>query len=94
MIRARSQKRKAAAKDGSTLGSEFAYYVLRTLNRTVPAYRTSSVQFLKRNVPYPYHYKKGVLYQRTLLLSKNWGVPYRTYVPYRTAIHAFSYSQL
>ena len=30
--------------------SEFAYYVPRTLNRTVPAYRTS-VQFLKRTVP-------------------------------------------
>ena len=29
---------------------EFAYYVPRTLNRTVTAYRTS-VQFLKRTVP-------------------------------------------
>ena len=37
-------------KDGSTVRSEFAYYVPRTLNRTVPAYRTS-VQFLKRTVP-------------------------------------------
>ena len=33
--------------------SEFAYYVPRTFNRTVPAYRTS-VQFLKRTVP-TYH---------------------------------------
>ena len=30
--------------------SEFAYYVPRTLNRTVPTYRTS-VQFLKPTVP-------------------------------------------
>ena len=29
--------------------SEFAYYVPRTLNRTIPAYRTSA-QFLKRTV--------------------------------------------
>ena len=33
-----------------TVRSEFAYYVPRTLNRTVPAYRTS-IQFLKRTVP-------------------------------------------
>ena len=33
-----------------TVRSEFAYYVLRSLNHTVPAYRTS-VQFLKRTVP-------------------------------------------
>ena len=40
------------SKDGSTvrLRSEFAYYVPRTLNLTVPAYHTS-VQFLKRTVP-------------------------------------------
>ena len=30
--------------------SEFAYYVPRTFNRTVPAYRTS-IQFLKRTIP-------------------------------------------
>ena len=34
-----------------TVRSEFAYYVPWTLNRTVPAYRTS-VQFLKRTIPY------------------------------------------
>ena len=33
-----------------TVRLEFAYCVPRTLNRTVPAYR-SSVQFLKRTVP-------------------------------------------
>ena len=33
-----------------TVRSEFAYYVPCTLNRTVPAYRTS-VQFSKRTVP-------------------------------------------
>ena len=37
-------------KDGSTVRSEFAYYLPRTLNSTVPAYHTS-VQFLKRIVP-------------------------------------------
>ena len=36
-------------KDGSTARLDFAYFVPRTLNRTVPAYRTS-VQFLKRTV--------------------------------------------
>ena len=33
-----------------TVRLDFAYYVPRTLNRTVPAYRTS-VQFLKRTTP-------------------------------------------
>ena len=47
-----------------TVRSEFAYYVPRTLNRTVPAYRTS-LQFLKRTVPVPVQKK------RTVLLSKN-----------------------
>ena len=32
----------------------------------------------RTNVPYLYHYKKGVPYQRTVLLCKNWGVPYGT----------------
>ena len=42
-----------AGKDGSMVRSEteFEYYVPRTVNRTVPAYRTS-VQFLKRTVPW------------------------------------------
>ena len=38
---------KLTRKDGSTVRAEFAYYVSRTFNRTVPAYRTL-VQFLKR----------------------------------------------
>ena len=38
------------SKDGSMVRSEFAYYVPRTFNRTVPAYRTS-VQFLKHTLP-------------------------------------------
>ena len=37
-------------KDGSTVLSEFPYYVPRAFNRTVPAYCTS-VQLLKRTVP-------------------------------------------
>ena len=42
-----------SSKDGSTVRSEFAYYVPRILNRTAPVYHTS-VQFLKRIVPtYP-----------------------------------------
>ena len=32
----------------------------------------------RTNVPYLYLYKKGVPYQRTVLLCKNWSVPYRT----------------
>ena len=51
-----------------TVRSEFAYYVPRTLNRTVPAYRTS-VQFLKRTVPT----------YRTRTIPKK---AYRTSVPY------------
>ena len=55
---------------------------------SVPTYRTRTItkKTYRTNVPYPYHYKKGVPYQRTVLLSKNRGVPYRTNVPYRTAI--------
>ena len=48
--------------------SELEYYVPRTLNRTVPAYRTS-VQFLKRTVPT----------YRTRTIPKK---AYRTGVPY------------
>ena len=51
-----------------TVRSEFAYYVPRTLHRTVPAYRTS-VQFLKRTVPT----------YRTCTITKK---AYRTSVPY------------
>ena len=46
-------------KDGSTVRSEFAHYVPRSLNRTVPAYRTS-VQFLKRTVPVPLQNRRTV----------------------------------
>ena len=51
-----------------TVRLEFVYYVPRTLNRTVPAYR-NSVQFLKRTVPT----------YRTRTITKN---AYRTSVPY------------
>ena len=50
------------------------------------AYRT--------NVPYLYHYQKGVPYQHTVLLSKNRGILYRTYESYHTAILAFNCLQL
>ena len=77
-----------------TVRSEFAYYVPHTLNRTVPAYRTS-VQFLKRTVP---TFRTRAITKKAYRTS----VPYffakieayRTYVPYRTAILAFSYLQL
>ena len=59
------------SKDGSTVRLEFAYYVPRTLNRTVPAYRIS-VQFLKRIVPT----------YRTRTITKK---AYRTSVPYLLA---------
>ena len=42
-----------------TVRSEFAHYVPRTFNRTVPAYRTS-VQFLKRTVPAPLQKRRTV----------------------------------
>ena len=42
-----------------TLRSKFAYYVPRTLNRTVPAYR-NSVQFFKRTVPLPLQTRRTV----------------------------------
>ena len=54
-------------KQGSQYGtvrSEFAYYVPRTLNRTVPAYRTS-VQCLKRTVPVPLQKRRTVPAHRT-----------------------------
>ena len=59
----RIKNTKGSAGQGwhyGTVRSEFAYYVPRTLNHTVPAYRTS-VQFLKRTVPVPQcrHYRGG-----------------------------------
>ena len=65
-------KEESRSSDGQggqygTVRSEIAYYVPRTLNRIVPAYRTS-VQFLKRTIPVT---KKGVPYQRTVLYSKS-----------------------
>ena len=77
-----------------TVRSEFAYYVPRTLNRTVPAYRTS-VQFLKRTVPTcctrtitKKAYCTSVPYFLTKIEA------YHTNVPYRTATLALNYSQL
>ena len=55
-------------KDGSTVRSDFACYVPRTLNRTVPAYRTSG-QFLKRTVPVPLQKRRNVPAYRTVLPS-------------------------
>ena len=68
----------------------FRICVLRTSHlqpyRTSVPYFSSIFEAYRTNVPYPYHYKKGVPYQRIVLLSKNWGVPYRIYVPYRTEL--------
>ena len=52
-------------------------------SKSVPTYRTRifTKKAYRTNVPYPYHYKKGVPYQRTVLLSKNWDLPYRTVLP-------------
>ena len=77
-----------------TVGSKFAYFVPRTLNRTVPAYRTL-VQFLKRRLPYLRTVPVPLQTRRTVLLIKI--EAYRTvltYLPYRTAILAFSFSLL
>ena len=59
--------------------SEFAYYVPRILNRTV-------LQFNFGSVPYLYHSKKGILYQRTVPYFLAKIEVYRTYVSYRTAL--------
>ena len=75
-----------------TVRSEFAYYVPRTLYRTVPAYRTS-VQFLKRSVPtYRTRTEKEYCTSVPYFLAKI--EAYRTVLTYRTAILAFNYSQL
>ena len=72
--------------------SEFAYCVPSTLNRTVPAYRTS-FQFLKCTASM---YRTRIITKQAYRIS----VPYfqtkidayRTYVPYRNL--AFNYLQL
>ena len=68
--------------------------VRSTLNRTVPAYRTS-VQFLKRTLP---TYRTRNITKQAYLTSVPYFLAkieaYRTYVPYRTAILALNYSQL
>ena len=78
--------------------STFRICALRTPHlepyRTRVPYFSLIFEAYRTNVPYPHHSKKGVPYQRTVLLSKNWGVPNLTYVPFRTAILAFNYSQL
>ena len=82
------------SKDGSPVRSEFAYYVLRTFNRTVPAYRTS-VQFLKRTVPTNRtHTITNEAYRTTLLYFLAKIEAYHTVLTYRTAILAFNYTQL
>ena len=74
-----------------TLRSEFAYDVPCTLNRTVPAYRTS-FQFLKRTVP---TYRTRTITKKAYRTSVPYFLAkieaYRTYVPYRTAISALNY---
>ena len=71
-----------------TVRSEFAYYVARTLNRTVPAYRTL-VQFLKRTVP-TYHTrtirKKAYRTSVPYFLAKI--EAYRTVLTYRTVLQS------
>ena len=75
-----------------TVRLEFAYYVPRTLNRTIPAYRTL-FQFLKRTVPtYRTTTKKEYCTSVPYFLAKI--EAYRIVLTYRTAILAFNYSQL
>ena len=64
------------SKDRCTVRSEFAYFVHRTLNRAVPAYRTS-VQFLKRTVPW-YGTFFSVLYLQLIWLNNDPLVTYAT----------------
>ena len=70
----------------------FRICVLRTSHlepyRTSVPYFSSIFEAYHTNVPYPYHSKKRVSYQRTVFPSKNCGISYCT------AILAFYYSQL
>ena len=79
-----------ASKDGSTI-----WYVqnLRTAARTshLEPYRTSVPYFSSILEAYR---TRTITKRRTVLLSKNCGVPYRNCVPYRIAILAFNYSRL
>ena len=49
-------------------------------SNSVPTYRTRTItkKAYRTNIPFQYHYKKGVPYQRIVLRSKSRGVPYRT----------------
>ena len=82
-------------KNGSTVrcvqNLRTTYLAPWTVYPTSVTYFSSIFEAYRINVPY--HYKKSVPYQRTVRFSKSWGVPYRTYVPYHTAILAFNYSQ-
>ena len=70
---------------------ELAYYVLRNLNRTVPAYRTS-VQFLKRTEP---TYRTRTITKKAYRTSIPYFLAkiqaYRIVLTYHKAILAFSY---
>ena len=69
-----------------TVRSEFAYYVPRTLNRTVPAYRTS-FQVLKRTVPtYRTRTITKKAYRTSVLCFLAKIVAYRTVPTYRTVL--------
>ena len=65
---------KLSSKDGSMVRSEFAHYVrishLEPCRTSVP-YFSSIFEAYRTNAPYPYHDKKCVSYQRTVLLGKN-----------------------
>ena len=75
-----------SSKDGSTVRSEFAYYVPRTLNRTIPAYRTS-VQFLERTVPtYPARINTKKAYRTSVPYFLAKIEAYRTILTYRTVL--------
>ena len=77
-----------------TVCLEFAYYISRTLSRTIPAYHTS-VQFLKRTVPtYRTHTITKKAYRTSVPFFLAKIEVYCTYVLCRTVILAFNYSQL
>ena len=64
-----------------TIRSELAYYVPRTLHRTVPAYRTS-VQFLKSSVAVPLQQRHTVPAYRTSWRKLRHIVQYLRTVPH------------
>ena len=77
MMRTATKAMCHLTKDGSTVRYIQSLRTTYLAPGAVP-YFSLIFEAYRANVPYPYYYKKGVPYHRTLLFSKNWGIPYRT----------------